>query len=147
MKKILVVFLFFLASQLLYAQQTQILSNKHHLFEEGKSLFVQKKYGMAKKAFQSYLSEVNENSGFYADASYYIACASYELNDPNSESILKEFIEKYPYYPMQKRIAFMLGRLYFEQKKYKQAINYLGQVDPYDLNQEEAEQYYFAQVF
>lgn len=147
MKKILVVFLFFLASQLLYAQQTQILSNKHHLFEEGKSLFVQKKYGMAKKVFQSYLSEVNENSGFYADASYYIACASYELNDPNSESILKTFVEKYPYYPMQKRIAFMLGRLYFEQKKYKQAINYLGQVDPYDLNQEEAEQYYFAQGF
>ena len=88
MKKIFVVFLFFLASQLSYAQQTQILSNKHHLFEEDKSLFIQKKYGMAKKAFQSYLAGVNENSGFYADASYYIACASYELNkQPNSEFV------------------------------------------------------------
>ncbi len=147
MKKVLVSVLLALGFGTLFGQETQIINNRHHLFEDGKSLFIQQKYGAAKKAFEDYLTTANPSSGYYADASYYIACASYEMNDPNSEEILKSFIEQYPYYPMQKRIAFMLGRLYFEEQKYKQAANYLGQVDPYDLNQEEAEQYYFAQGF
>ncbi len=145
MRKIFVLGLFLLCINSIFAQETQIRSNKNHLFEEGKSLFIQQKYGAAKKAFQAYLAETDEREGHYADASYYIACSAYETNDPGAEEILKNFIEKYPYYPMQNRIMLMLGQLYFEKKQYQQAANYLARVDRTDLNEKEAEQYYFAQ--
>lgn len=130
------------------AQETQFTSNQNHLLEDGKMLFIQKKYGAAKESFERYLQQAtDENSGFYADASYYIASIAYELNDPQTEEILRSFVEKYPYYPMKSRISFLLGKYYFEKQKYKQASTHLASLSPDELNQEDAEEYYFAQGF
>lgn len=147
MRKLFVLGVLLLGILQSYAQETQIRSNKNHLFEEGQSLFVQQKYGAARKAFEDYLSVADERAANRIDAMYYIACTAYELNDPNAEEILKNFVEKYPYYPMQNRISLNLGQMYFDKKQYQQAAMYLAQVDPYDLNEKEAERYYFINGF
>ena len=51
MRKLFVLGVLLLGILQSYAQETQIRSNKNHLFEEGQSLFVQQKYGAARKAF------------------------------------------------------------------------------------------------
>ena len=147
MRKLFVLGVLLLGILQSYAQETQIRSNKNHLFEEGQSLFVQQKYGAAGKAFEDYLSVADERTANRIDAMYYITCTAYELNDPNAEEILKNFVEKYPYYPMQNRISLNLGQMYFDKKQYQQTTIYLAQVDPYDLNEKEAERYYFINRF
>ena len=52
MRKLFVLGVLLLGILQSYAQETQIRSNKNHLFEEGQSLFVQQKYGAARKAFE-----------------------------------------------------------------------------------------------
>ena len=77
MRKLFVLGVLLLGILQSYAQETQIRSNKNHLFEEGQSLFVQQKYGAARKAFEDYLSVADERAANRIDAMYYIACTAH----------------------------------------------------------------------
>ena len=69
MRKLFVLGVLLLGILQSYAQETQIRSNKNHLFEEGQSLFVQQKYGAARKAFEDYLSVADERAANRIDYS------------------------------------------------------------------------------
>ncbi len=144
MKKIIILTLIFLGCYNIYAQETMASSNRDHLFEDGRNLYTQQKYGMAKKILEQYLSSTDEVSPLYVEAKYYIVCSSYALNDPNTEEILSDFIEQYPYHSMKNRVEFLLGKTYFEQQNYKQANIYLDNISPAELDDKEREEYYFA---
>ena len=131
----------------IYAQETQIRNNENHLFDEGKNLFFQQKYGAAKIAFEEFLLSANQNAAVFAEAKYYIGSCAYELKSYNSDDILKDFLEKYPYFPMNYRVNFMLGRSFYEQGNLKQSLAYYSKLDANDLNAQEREIYYFTKGF
>ena len=147
MKKYILL-LFTLASfALLNAQETQIRTNENHFFDEGKNLFIQQKFGAAKVAFENFLSDANPNHAIFAEAKYYIGSCAYELKDNNAADILRNFLENYPYFPMNYRVNFMLGRIYYEQGNFKQSLSYYNKLEAKDLNGQEREIYYFTKGF
>ena len=129
------------------AQETQIRMHDNYLFEEGKNLFLQQKFGAARIAFEEFLSDANENRAIFAEAKYYIGSCAYELKDNNAADILRAFLENHPYFPMNHRVNFMLGRIFFEQGNFKQALSYYNKLSANDLNTQEREIYYFTKGF
>jgi len=129
------------------AQETQIRTNENHFFDEGKNLFLQQKFGAAKIAFEKFLLEADPNHAIFAEAKYYIGSCAYELKEYNADDILIKFLEKYPYFPMNYRINFMLGRIYYEKGNLKQALAYYNKLDANNLNAQEREIYYFTKGF
>ncbi|MDR0830848.1 MAG: tetratricopeptide repeat protein [Prevotellaceae bacterium] len=130
-----------------FAQETQIRSNENHDFVDGKTLFFQQKYGAAKIAFEQFLLSANQNLGIYAEAKYYVASCAYELKEPDADDILKEFLGNYPYFPMNYRVNFMLGRIYFEYGNSKTALSYYNKLEASDLSEKEQEIFYFTKGF
>ena len=148
MRKLFLAFVCLLGVETLFSQETQVHSNPLQKFEDGKALFVQKKYGASKKAFEEFLKVyADKKSGYYVDAAYYIATLAYELGDPQTVTILDSFVKQYPYYPMRSRVAFLLGKYYFEKQRYKMVSSSLAAVSPQELNREDAEEYYLMSGF
>ena len=129
------------------AQETQIRTNDNHFFDDGKNLFVQQKYGAAKIAFENFLLSANPNSAIFAEAKYYIGSCAYELKNDNAENMLKDFLANYPYFQMNYRVNFMLGRIYYEKGNTQQALSYYNKLKDNDLNAQEREIYFFTKGF
>ncbi|MDR1543481.1 MAG: tetratricopeptide repeat protein [Prevotellaceae bacterium] len=147
MKKIFLAAIFVAGFVVIQAQETQIRSNANHFFDEGKNLFMQQKYAVARVSLQKFTAEADKNLGIYAEAQYYIACAGYELKERDADDVLENFSANYPYFPMNYRVHFMLGRIYFEDGYYKKALDKYNALTVSDLNEVEQEVYYFTKGF
>jgi tetratricopeptide (TPR) repeat protein len=147
MKKYLLILLCLSRFALLSAQETQVRANENHLFEEGKNLFIQQKFGAAKVSFEKFLAKANINSAIFAEANYYVGSCAYELKERDADDVLKSFLDNYPYFPMNYRVNFMLGRIAYEQGNIKQALSYYNRLDVNNLSKSEAEVYSFTKGF
>ncbi|MDR3326760.1 MAG: tetratricopeptide repeat protein [Prevotellaceae bacterium] len=144
MKKYCLLVLALLNFAFVFSQETQIRRNENHLFDEGKDLFTQQKYGAARRAFEGFIAKENSSSGIYVEAVYYLNCIAFELKEDRSADMLKDFVKQYPYYPMNYMVNYMLGIIYFEKGKLKQATSYLEKIEPSELNRKDVKNYYFA---
>ncbi|MBC35118.1 MAG: hypothetical protein CL663_03625 [Bacteroidetes bacterium] len=110
-------------------------------YETALDLFKQKKYVAAQSVFDKILQ--SDQTTYKANAAYYDALCAYYLEQNNAEFKLTNFLKEYPESAKSKRIQFQLGRLYFNKRSYRKALNSLIQVDHYDLNEKEKQEYNF----
>lgn len=135
---------FLLFSFRAFSQQTAIYTDPERGYQLGMELYNKQKYVVAQKEFQKVLEstaplslEVRGNSAFYS-----ARCAS-ELFHRDAEYLLLQFMEVYPENPHYEEAVYHLGLLYFKQKKFKKAVEYLSKIDKNDLSQERRDEVNF----
>jgi TolA-binding protein len=127
----------------LSAQQTEIYLDKEAGYKAGLDLFSKQKYGAAQKLFEQALEdktlalETQDNCAFYA-----AWCAAL-LFHREAEYLLVSYINTYPVSANRPRAVYELAKYFYQQKKYKKAIEWFEQTDPSMLSEEEYSEYYF----
>ena len=87
--------------------------------------------------FESKLTLLQENS------QYYEALCALELGNDDAESMFLRFIKEHPENPLTKLAYFQIGRSYFKQQKYTQALTWFDKVQADELNGSENTAYKF----
>ena len=124
------------------AQQTQVFASDERFFQEGLELFDRQQYGAAQQAFQQYLEVEPRRTGRQeplardrtADAEYYYAVSGLYLLHPDAEGLVLAFVAAHPAHPRAAVAYFELGKFYFDQQNYPQAIAYFQKVAPANLS-------------
>ena len=91
--------------------------------------------------FESELSLTKEN------AQYYEALCALELGNDDAESLFLKFIKDHPENPLTKMAFFQIGKSYFKQGKYTDALRWFDKVQPGDLSGPENTEYQFRKGY
>ncbi|WP_091149916.1 tetratricopeptide repeat protein [Mucilaginibacter pineti] len=91
--------------------------------------------------FESELSLVKENS------QYYEAFCALNLGNDDAESMFLRFIKEHPENPLTKLAYFQIGKSYFKQGKYEDALRWFNKVDAVDLNGHDNTEYKFRKGY
>jgi len=130
------------------AQKTAIYSDPDAGFKQGLDLFGKGQYAAA----QHYFLEASErltdrNTHIAVDADYYAAVCSMELFHKDAEFLLKKFITDHPESYHIKRVYFLLGKYNYRKKNYHDVIQWFKEVEVYDLNAAEKEEFHFKRGY
>src|ERR1700733_9871752 len=91
--------------------------------------------------FESELSLVKENS------QYYEAVCSLELGNDDAESLFMKFIKEHPENPLAKVAYFQIGKYYFKQEKYTEALKWFDKVSAGELIGNQTVEYKFRKGY
>jgi TolA-binding protein len=91
--------------------------------------------------FESELSLIKEN------AQYYEALCALELGNDDAESMFLKFIKEHPENPLTKLAYFQIGKSYFKQQKYVDALRWFDKVQASELNGRENTEYKFRKGY
>ncbi len=91
--------------------------------------------------YESKLTLVQEN------AQYYEAFCELELGSDDAESMLLRFTKEHPENPLAKLAFFQIGRSYFKQQKYTDAMRWFDKVEAGELNGRDNTEYKFEKGY
>ena len=154
MIKILYVYtvLLFLTAFSSSAQQTAYFSlNRNYnaameLLDKGKYVAAAEQFRLVEKprnknsnqpVFESETSLLKEN------AYYYEAVCALNLGNDDAESMFRRFIKEHPENPLAKVAYFQVGKSYFKQGKYQDALKWFDMVQAGELTGRENAEYKF----
>ena len=110
------------------AQTGGKITSPQQLYEEGESLFRQKAFAAAMPPLQAFIKQTDAEgapvsaAGNKEEAEYMLVCAEYELRNPNSIELLREYLDAYPDTPHANRICALIASAYFFEGKYDDAL-------------------------
>ncbi len=137
-----------IAISAVFSQQSQIEAGDNNLYLAGKELYAQRKYAASISCFEKFLQETdNDNKGIIQDAEYYVAINSYSLKQNRAQLLLEDYIKRNPNSPYRSRVCFMLGRIRYENEKYKQALTWYEEVKEKDLIAQERIEYLYTRAY
>ncbi len=110
------------------AQQTDPLTGRRRLFNEGRQLFSRQDYAAARQVLEQYVDQGPE-ARLVEEADYMLACTAYELHQSDAMERLQTFLTDYPASRYVGRVYYLLGSLHFFDKDYRAAIVELLQAD------------------
>jgi tetratricopeptide (TPR) repeat protein len=127
-----------------YSQSTEKYVGDYERFYTAEELYEKAKFSAAEKEFNLFIQELNEpNDPFYIKAKYYAALSALKLYHPDAEILLLTFLKDYPESIYKEQVFLELGRFYYRKKKYQETIDWLTQIDPYNLVEEYRDEYFF----
>jgi TolA-binding protein len=134
--------------QLSFSQASITHVNPLAGYREAVDLFEKQKFSAAQRLFEEVIAAGDGlNSEIIASARYYSALCALELFNPDAESQLYWFVAEHPESPRVKDAQFNLARHYYNERKYKKALEWFGKVDPLDLSRTAKHEYYFMKGY
>lgn len=144
MQKIIYILIFnLLITGRISAQQTEIYTEPDRPYHTAYELFVKEKYSAAREIFDRYIATGKGSPVNLLNAEFYAAVSSYELFHPEAESRLIRFTEINPSSTRTPLAWFYLGRHYYRNKQYRNALPAFEKADVYYLSGDEVPEYYF----
>lgn len=144
---ILVISLLFHIIQL-PAQKTVIYETLNKTYNDALQLFYQENYGAATTLFQQVKKEIKDPTNvFYEDAEYYTTISAIYLGNKDAFNYVKDFSNNYPESAWLPSMQFELGKLYFEKRKYKDALQSFNKSRPGQLGREQRSEYYYKRGY
>lgn len=133
----------FLGSQL-FSQKTVIFEDPGNTYSQALDLFQQENYGAAAVLFDQIREEIGDPTNSFSENSfYYSTISAVYLGEKNALKKVEKFKNEYPESSWLPAIYFQLGNLYFNTKKYRNAINSFHDVRPNQLSKEQRQEYYY----
>ena len=127
-----------------FAQQSERYAGEYVKYYRAEDLFEKQKYSAAQQEFKAFMNEnADANDPFYIKAKYYHAMSGLYLYHADAEALLLGFLSEYPESIYRQGIYFELGKHYFRKRDHKQTIQWLTQIDTYNLRDDEKGEYYF----
>ena len=131
-----------------WAQHTQVFTNSDAQFNQGKELFLERKFAASYRCFEEFQKSSDASRvGQKVEADYYLAANAYELRQKDADVLLKNHLLVHPYTPFFDAVNDMLGLLESEKKNYTQALVYFNQVDENHLGEHETVEFLFAKGY
>lgn len=125
------------------AQQTAVYQDAEYHYKLGYELYNKEKYSAAISELDKALANKDLSEASRQNAEYYKAASASELFHPDAEFMLVNYLEKNPQSIKAPLAHFQLARIYYKQKRYKNAIDQFEQTDVYYLKNDEVTEYYF----
>ena len=126
------------------AQKSLAYTEIEEKVKKGIKLFNKKEYASAQKIFNDIIDNYPEkNSDLKTDAEYFKAVCAIELYNKDAGYLIERFVKTHPESPRLNLAQFNMAKLQFREQHYKRAIKWFKKVDPYKLNNDELEEYYF----
>ena len=131
-----------------WAQHTQVFTNSDAQFNQGKELFLERKFAASYRCFEEFQKSSDASRvGQKVEADYYLAANAYELRQKDADVLLKNHLLVHPYTPFFDAVNDMLGLLESEKKNYTQALVYFNQVDENHMGEHETVEFLFAKGY
>ncbi len=144
----LAVLLFLPGTQMVFSQKSEIYTWSGNNFMKGMELFEKEKYGAAKNFFEKSLEGMEYGkSELKAEAQYYRALCSIELQNLDAEYLVYQFANENPESPLINHAYFSLAKYMYIKKDWPKTISYFNKVDRYYLDSDELSEYYFQKGF
>lgn len=142
------IFLLILLNGSVYAQQSAIYHDQDTDLKEGLELFHKAQYGAAQFRFTEYLQRTEgQEATSRADAAFYQAICAIRLDHDNGESLVENFLKKYPESSKANLARFEMGKVLFVNKKFKRASSWLQKVIIQKLGTEYHTEYQFYSAY
>jgi len=126
------------------AQQTEFFNNPGASYRQAVELFEQQAYSPALDVFERLLSQDLLKSGLEKeDAAYYSTVCTVELGNKDALHRVENFTATYPESKWLPIISFDLGKIYFDKRKYSQALESLSNVSPKSLSHNQRSELYY----
>ncbi|TWR29357.1 tetratricopeptide repeat protein [Mucilaginibacter pallidiroseus] len=132
-------------------QVNRIYQNAGELMDKGKFASAAEQYRLVERSqvkttssasqFESELSLLKEN------AQYYEAVCALELGNDDAESMFTRFIKEHPENPLAKAAFFQVGKSYFKQGKFAEALVWFNKVNAGDLSGGQSTEYKFRKGY
>lgn len=143
-KRIFSIVFFCLFGITLFSQKTAIYTDKHADFKMGLELYDKAQYSAAQQKFNAILENISDTKDeLRISAEYYSAICALELFNKDAEFLLVKFVSDHPDDTRAKTAFFYLGKHYYREKKFRQAIDWFEKVKPRDLDEAMRNEYYF----
>lgn len=135
-----------------FAQKTQEVKDPEGLFKQAELLYGLKNYQGARNMWEQYLLQPSvleaKKHGITTDkARYYVAACAMELYQPDAEKLMLDFVNTSHETPYKRLAYYQLGRYYFRDRKYKDAVEWYTKVDIDDLDRDQRNEYYFQLAY
>ncbi len=132
----------------LSAQKSYINNSYRALLDKGITLHRQEKFAVSTKCIEDFIATLTpDKNHLLQEAEYYIACNAYQSKAKDAFIKLKNYCQNYPYSPSISRVYFMLGKLYYDKKEYKEALSFYTKINNNDLNNEESNEYLYSRGY
>lgn len=126
------------------AQQTAAYRDIELTYRTAIDLFAKQKYSAAAKHFEEVVAhQKGKSNEMVINSQYHIGLAHLYLFRKDAEQLLLTFLRENPQASQCRSIYFLLGRHYYQQKRYPKALEYLTQVDKFSLSETQLAEYYF----
>ncbi len=128
----------------LNAQKSMIHNQPDAKYRQALNLFDNGQFGAAMNLFDRVISDINNpHDERSASALFYSGLCSAELQNPNAESKLIEFVERNSNHPGQNLARFHLGRIKYSERKFRDAENWFVLVDHSSLDSKLHDEFFF----
>ena len=130
------------------AQETPLEAGLEATYNESVDLFEDGLYAAARVGFDELLeSDLPTQSFLKEESSFYRAlCALYLMNE-NSEYFLTYFAQTYPLSPRWQEAHITAADYYFNNRRYKKVVQWLGAIDQQDVASSFRSEYYFKLAY
>ena len=130
------------------AQQTQEYLDKDAAYKRGLELFDEKNYLSAREKFELIYKQLrpvpeHPHDVLMQNLEFYIAVCAVEAGDKDAEKLMLDYIKRYHETDKRRVLCFYLGKYYYNNKRYTDAIEYFKRVTVDDLNNEQIYDYRF----
>jgi len=125
-------------------QQSHYYDDPKASFRMGLDLIEKKQFGAAQEVFGRLIEALPAGeSVMLLEAEYHDALCDYYLNHPQAGEKFSKFVQHYPDHSKTNLAILHLGLIEYSQRKYKNALEYFGRVDPFRLSPEITPEYLY----
>lgn len=141
---LLVLCLFLLPGRDLFSQQTAVYDPSYEKFKSAQELFEHQKYSSAMELFEELLKAKSpETALLIPEIAFYDAVCAAELHHQDAAVKINRYIDAYPEHGLANDAYYYLGKMYFNDNKFRDAQQTLQKVRPSRLSNASRDEYYF----
>jgi tetratricopeptide (TPR) repeat protein len=144
-----VLYIFLSVPHLLVAQHSEFYSEPELSYKKAFELFNQKAYGASEKMFGKLITEhgSDKNNMFVEDAYFYSLVCAVEIKEGDALAKAEEFVKMYPESAHLSSAYFLMGKLYFDKRKYRQTLQVFDKINPEKLSKEQKDEYNYKKGY
>lgn len=111
-----------------FGQHSYIHKDVHRWYRSAVELYNTQKFTAATEHFQRFLQYNTQDEERIA-SKYYLSICALELEHPDFEFQILDFIQEYPTHPLTNQGYHKLGSFYFNENNYSKSLEYLDKLD------------------
>lgn len=136
----------FLQVTVLYGQSTEVYTHGLKDYDRAVQLYQEKQYQAAQILFKK-VKEANPSYEVESDCAYFIANCAIRLNQAHGDVLMESFVDNYPTSSKHNQAYMEVGKYYFDEGKFPQALQWFDKVEENQLTQAEKEQFNFQKGY
>jgi TolA-binding protein len=129
-----------------FSQSSEVYTHGLKDYDRAVQLYQEKQYQAAQILFKK-VKDANPSYEVESDCAYFIANCAIRLNQAHGDVMMESFVENYPTSSKHNQAYMEVGKYYFDEGKFPQALQWFDKVEENQLTQAEKEQFNFQKGY